>query len=390
MSHRPLVAIISYSLTPYRLHLHRRITRELSEIELASLFTASERASPWSTQSPPEIRPVQFGNDHDANQSRLPLAMQNSRQGGQIIRWLRDHQVQAVVLGGYYDASRLRVLRWCSRHHVPCLMFGDTNIPCDLTVGFKRWLKRMVLPQILRWSDGVLLCGSMGQKYFALYGVPPEKMFLFPYEPDYELIHSVPPAQVVAVRARYGLPPSQRLILFCGRLADQKRPDLLLDAFQTIAAERPNWGLAFAGSGPLADMLRTRQSPNLLSRIHWLGFIENHADISALYHASDVFVLPSDWEPWGVVVNEALAAGLAVVASDSVGAAAELVRDRVNGRIFPRGDRIALAECLRDVTLPQNLARYRAAAPQILTEWRKKADPIAGLRQALRFTKVLP
>jgi glycosyltransferase involved in cell wall biosynthesis len=390
MNDRPVVAIISHSLTPYRLHLHRRIMRELPEFDLASLFTACEHESPWTARSPVDIHPVQFGRESKANQSRLTQAMQDWQKGGRIVSWLRANPVRAVILGGYYDATRLRVLRWCNRHNVPCLVFGDTNIYSDLTVGLKKWLKRMLLPRVLRWSHGILPCGSMGQEYFARYGVPRERMFLFPYEPDYEWIASIPPSEVSAMRACHGLDPSRRLILFCGRLARQKRPDLLLDAFQTIADERPDWDVAFAGVGPLADTLRTQQSPRLGSRIHWLGFIDDQAHLKALYHASDVLVLPSDWEPWAVVINEALAVGLAVVASDTVGAAAELIRDRVNGRVFPHGDRDALAECLRDVTLPQNLTRYRAAAPRVLAEWREKADPIAGLRQALQSARALP
>ena len=100
--------------------------------------------------------------------------------------------------------------------------------------------------------------------------------------------------------------------------------------------------------------------------------------------------LPSDVEPWAVVINEAAAAGLASIASDVVGAAAELVRDGVNGRVFPAGDRSALIVALRDVTDPANADRMKAASALVLADWRRRADPVAGLRGALQSTGVLP
>jgi glycosyltransferase involved in cell wall biosynthesis len=101
-------------------------------------------------------------------------------------------------------------------------------------------------------------------------------------------------------------------------------------------------------------------------------------------------VLPSDDEPWGVVINEAVAAGLAVVATDVVGAAAELVRDRVNGRIVAPNDPAPLAAALLDVTSPESLMAYRAACPSVLARWRHNADPVAGLLRALSHANVIP
>src|SRR5438876_5918957 len=104
MSARPVVAIISNSLTPYRLHLHRRIVREMPEISLASLFTHAESNAPWAAQPPPEINPVQFGpGEPSGGQSSLRNALHEWRKGGRIVQWLREHHAQAVVVLGYND-----------------------------------------------------------------------------------------------------------------------------------------------------------------------------------------------------------------------------------------------------------------------------------------------
>jgi len=128
----------------------------------------------------------------------------------------------------------------------------------------------------------------------------------------------------------------------------------------------------------------------LASRVHWLGFIEDAPTLTALYKACDVLVLPSWFEPWGVVINEAVAAGLAVVASEAVGSAAELVRDGVNGRIFPVGDVASLSQCLSDVTRPDRCEQMKAAAATVLADWRRRADPVSGLKMALTAARVTP
>jgi glycosyltransferase involved in cell wall biosynthesis len=126
------------------------------------------------------------------------------------------------------------------------------------------------------------------------------------------------------------------------------------------------------------------------NRVRWLGFFDDQKAVSATYRNCDVLVLPSDFEPWAVVINEALAAGLAVVASDRVGAAADLVRHGVNGMIFPHGDAAALEDCLRTVTAPGTFESMKSAARTVLDDWRHEADPIDGLRRALRDAQVIP
>jgi glycosyltransferase involved in cell wall biosynthesis len=162
-----------------------------------------------------------------------------------------------------------------------------------------------------------------------------------------------------------------------------------LDAFAAVAADRPNWDLTIAGTGPLEVALKSRVPAALAARVRWLGFIDDSAVLAALYKACHLMVLPSDFEPWAVAVNEAAAAGLALVCSDVVGAAPELVRDGVNGFTFPRGDLVALTERLREVTQPGRAESFGLASLAVLADWRSRADAVVGLRSALRTVRVL-
>jgi glycosyltransferase involved in cell wall biosynthesis len=107
--------------------------------------------------------------------------------------------------------------------------------------------------------------------------------------------------------------------------------------------------------------------------------------MSDLYRQCDALVLPSDYEPWALVINEAAAAGLAIVCSNVVGAAAELVRDSVNGRLFPAGNFDAMTGCLLDVTNDAKIDAMKSASASVLADWRQHGDPVNGLRQALKL-----
>jgi glycosyltransferase involved in cell wall biosynthesis len=102
-----------------------------------------------------------------------------------------------------------------------------------------------------------------------------------------------------------------------------------------------------------------------------------------------VLVLPSDYEPWALVINEAAAAGLAIISSSVVGAAAEILRDGVNGRSFAPGDKDALAVAMLEVTDQSTLLKMKSASPGMLADWRRRGDPVQGLREALLSVDIL-
>lgn len=386
---QPCVPIISNGPTPYRIHLHQRIVREIPSIRLWTVFTHSVSNAPWDFDLPEEIQPICFGpGEHSSRQDRIRNVAHEWYKAGKMIQWMSRQRSAAVVLYGYNDPGRFRIIKWCRAHAIPCLLFGDSNIHCDRTSGWRYYLKRAVLPGILQSCAAILHCGAAGQAYFRRYGVSPERMFAVPYEPDYERIATIRAEDVAAVRAQFDLSPDYRHILFVGRLVPEKRPDLLLNAFCQVAESLPNWRLVFAGDGPLLGSLRQAVPHRVKDQIIWTKFINSPAVIASLYAAADVFVLPSSYEPWGVALAEA-AVHLPVLASSSVGAAVSLIEEDVNGLTFKSGDQDDLQRKLLLLTSPDRLARMKAAAPGALARWRRENDPVDGLRRALQYVGVL-
>jgi glycosyltransferase involved in cell wall biosynthesis len=125
--------------------------------------------------------------------------------------------------------------------------------------------------------------------------------------------------------------------------------------------------LAFVGEGELSSSLRDEANRlGVANDVVLLGF-RNQSELPAIYGASDVLVLASEKEPWGLVVNEALACGMAVVVSDRVGCAPDLVEPEAT---FPMGDVGALEKILADIASnPSRMSALKAKGRQRIERW---------------------
>lgn len=172
--------------------------------------------------------------------------------------------------------------------------------------------------------------------------------------------------------ARWGLDDSRPVIMFCGKLYPLKRPQDIISAVQLL----PNKvATLFVGDGSLADEIRASLTPGSGAVT---GFI-NQSELPAYYHAADILVLPSESETWGLVINEAMAAGVFPVVSDRVGAAPDLAEGV--GEVYACGDVAELADALS-----RALERIQDPATRILMRQHAAryglARTVAGFEEA--------
>jgi glycosyltransferase involved in cell wall biosynthesis len=234
---------------------------------------------------------------------------------------------------------------------------------------WKNWVKSRVVPSVFRVNDVIAAASSAGVKLMRSIGVPESRIVLVPFVVDNDWWKQQA-AQVnrSAVRADWAIPESSRVVLFCAKLQPWKRPGELLHAF--VEADAPDSFLVFAGTGPLRAELEAQAAQlGIADRIRFLGFV-NQSGLAGIYRAADLLVLPSEYEPFAVVVNEAMLCGCPVVVSDRVGAARDLVRDQQNGFVYPSGDLQALAGILRGaLSSRERLQAMGTAARERMESW---------------------
>jgi glycosyltransferase involved in cell wall biosynthesis len=232
---------------------------------------------------------------------------------------------------------------------------------------------------------GFLAIGTRNADFYAAYGAPEERIFWAPYavDNDFFMAHaSRLAAQKRALREREGISPDLPVILFCGKFLEKKRPFDLLRAFALLEGHPPS-SLVLVGDGPLRSEIAAFIARRGLTNVRLLGF-RNQRELPACYAMADVLVLPSSFEPWGVVLNEAMCCGLPVIASDRVGAAADLVREGINGFTYPCGNVLHLADrLLRILTDPGARRDMGLESRAIIRGWGIE-DAVRGVAECLR------
>jgi glycosyltransferase involved in cell wall biosynthesis len=383
------LVLVQATLSPYFDHFHRRIQSELP-LRPVALYTHARHVWQMDPGTDAYENHVLGGLVASEWDRSVAAHRREWRIGGDIIAFLRRRRPAAVILIGYRDPARLRVARWCRRHGVPVLAWTDANaLGAAPPSGWRGALKGAYIRWIDRRVSGWLVCGSPGETYLSQFGIDLARVHRSPCAPNYTQIQSVTEADVTAAASSLKLDLERRRLVCSGRMVPTKRFDLVIDAFAAVAEERRGWDLLVLGQGPEQSRLRARVPSHLRDRVIFGGFVADPRTLWAVYKACHVLVHLADHEPWGLIVNEAAACGMAMVCSDVVGAAAELLRDGDNGRRVPRGDVSAAGAALREVTGPA-LERMRSRSPAILDEWRRAADPIAGLAAALRQAGALP
>jgi len=209
------------------------------------------------------------------------------------------------------------------------------------------WPRRVANPWVkhfMRTADACLAYGSRHVRDLAAMGVDPERIALAP-------ITALVPERLPARDWRRS--GAEMRFLFVGRLIERKGLEVLLQAFERFAGGE----LWIAGDGPLTGAAEAAAAAD--PRIRMLGHVDGQ-ELPALYADVDALIVPSLYEPWGLVVHEGLGNGLPVIASDQVAAADDLVESGVNGYVVSTGASEALAGAMRDLAAWTPERRERA------------------------------
>lgn len=324
----------------------------------------------------------------------VPSSLQRVAFGGGLHNNLRrDPWALAGVLPFlfFFCRAALRAAREVDLIHANWTLSGAIGVLCkrrlgkplvitvhgpDIILG-RRWRPMAWLNAFaLRGADQVITVGSGFIPDLLALGLPPERINHIPNGIHASLFPPRPPG-------------TRRAVLYIGRLAPEKRVDLLLRAFRHVYAVHPDWRLLIGGDGPLRPSLESLSKElGLGGAVSFLGLIP-HEQVGRVMDEADVFVLPSQREGFPVVLVEAMAKGLAVVATDA-GSVGDVVKDGQTGLLLPFGcdeQRLAnaIAWLINHERVRQELGQQASELVRREYTWHRIAQRTLGVyRKALK------
>ena len=292
----------------------------------------------------------------------------------------------AFWVHGYSTVNAMQGMVAARALGIPVLLRAESWLRDRSRSRLKLTAKKAFFSGLGKMVDAVLPIGSLNSAYWSYY-LENTPQFLMPYAVDNEYFEQR--AQEAAarrddLRAELSIEAGRPVILFASKLQARKRCEDLLSAYakliQTNSGPEPY--LLIVGDGEERARLEEQARASHLMGIRFCGF-RNQSELPRFFDLATVFALPSQHEPWGLIVNEVMNAGRAVIVSDDAGCQPDLVTDGVEGCVFRVGDVPALTESLRRVlATPETAAVMGERARQRIQRWSFTED-IAGLRRAL-------
>jgi glycosyltransferase involved in cell wall biosynthesis len=271
---------------------------------------------------------------------------------------------------------------------IPVLLRAESRFPAEDKGRFKPVAKKLFFGLLRHFVDGTLTIGSSNGAYWKHFLGEDVPQFPMPYAVDNDSFQNRSREAVVGRKkflSDLNLDESRPVILFASKLQTRKRCGDLLEAYVNLSPGdgiEPDPYLVIVGDGEERTSLEHRAMQSGFSSIRFCGF-RNQSELPRFFDIATVFVLPSQNEPWGLIVNEVMNAGRAVIVSDDVGCQQDLVSDGIEGCVFPVGDVAALTDALRRVLAqPENAHIMGQRALDRIRNWSYKED-IPGLRQAI-------
>jgi glycosyltransferase involved in cell wall biosynthesis len=274
-----------------------------------------------------------------------------------------------VCVPGWSSPLALAALQWCARRATPAIVTSDSQYGDERRVWWKEAIKRATVAAY----SAALVAGQSHREYLAMLGMPRERIFQgFDVVDNDHFMRGADAARAAADRTRAALNLPRHFFLASSRFIPKKN---LAGVIRAFAAYRQRsgaaaWDLIILGDGPLRGELESlARELKLTDKVQMPGF-KAYDELPAYYGLAGALVHASTTEQWGLVVNEALAAGAPVLVSDRCGCAAELVAAGKNGYTFDPNDTPALTNLMSQVSAPDcDRAALGAASRQIVAQW---------------------
>ena len=369
------VGILFVNLGPYHLArieacvtMFQKIQSQIISIELAT----SQAVYPWKTQR------------QDSNFPIISVLTDQSLEKTNIFECLlklndvlNKTNPDVLAIAGYSEPSMLFALAWCLWNHKPAILFSDTMESNATRYQGKELIKHWIVGKY----KSALVAGQLHKKYLIKQGMSPEEIFLGYDVVDNKTFH---PDKIGSLSS----PITKPYFLAINRFVTKKNLPSLIASYADYRQQKGNeaWDLVLSGDGELRIQLEKQIDKLGLGKcVHLPGFLQQNELLPYFAHAS-CFIHASIQEEWGLVVNEAMAAGLPVLVSNRCGCFEDLVIEEVNGFGFDPEDQQMLTQLMLKMSSSQvDLAAMGQQSLQHIQKY--SPDYFAqGLMQAVEYS----
>jgi glycosyltransferase involved in cell wall biosynthesis len=350
----PRVVLLTEIISPYRIPVFNALARR-EELSLDVIFLAEtdEKLRQWQV----------YKNEIHFSHQVLPSWRWRTGKRNFLFNlglWssLNKLNPQVIICGGYNYPASWQALFWARRHGTAFVLWSESNSKdARRNRSSIEWLKAFFLKR----CDGFVVPGKFSFEYLKSLGSPEAGIVIAPNAVDnYFYADRAAHVRTHAREFREKIKLPSRFVLFVGRLVVEKGIFDLLAAYAKLDSNvRSEVGLVFAGDGVCREELTRRAECIRPGMVCFPGFTQRE-DLAGLYALADVLVLPTHSDPWGLVVNEAMACGLPIIVTNVAGCSADLVEDGWNGYVVPPLDseklKVAIDSILRQPELKRQMS----------------------------------
>jgi len=373
------LALLTEIIAPYRIPVFNALAAR-DDIDLQVIFLSEN--DPTLRQWPVYKKEIRFSYEVLPAWRRCvgKYKLLVNRGVGAALRRSRPH---AVLCGGYNYLASWQAAWWAKSHKLPVLLWSESTAE-DHRRG-RRGIESMKV-RFVRLCKGFVAAGKSSRDYLIWMGAPRERVFIAPDAVDVEFYASRARAarqRASEVRVRRALP--SRYFLYAGRLVPEKGIfDLLAAYAQLEDGERSQIGLVLAGDGVSRSQLEERAALIQPGCVRFCGFVHRE-ELAELYALAEALVFPTHSDPWGLVVNEAMACGLPIIASEVAGCVPDLVENKENGFVVPSGNVQELVPAMRVLLTNPTQAREMGAKSALRIQGFTPEACAEGFSKAVAF-----
>jgi len=256
-------------------------------------------------------------------------------------RRLSELNPDVVLVPGYYTLPAIAAALWARFHGRKSVLMTESTEGDHARRWWKETLKSILIRLLFNWA---ISGGKAHMRYLERLSFPARRIRHFYDVVDNQYLKETVGPIKLGSASRTKLP--ERYFLYVGRLSCEKNVDGLLAEWIRYREQGGTWSLVLVGAGPQTDLLKAIASNSVFARDIFFAGHKTFRDLPSFYAFAGCFVLPSTREPWGLVVNEAMASGLPVLVSSRCGCAEDLVDSGSNGFTFDPSKKGALAALL--------------------------------------------